>query len=183
MNNYKLTYLVSKTSGSGVSQINQIRKIVEEKGGAILVKEGEKENFQKINLAYPIKKNNNANIVAVEFSVDPIKIKEIIEKIRLNKDILRHILIKQATASTRKKIRRERKDLKIEVSGSQTQNLDEKKEKQVFKTTPIKKSLISTSTDKDKEEDVDDKKILKKEKTKKEKIKLEDIGEKLDEML
>lgn len=136
MNNYELTLLINDAKKNSLFIAKEIENIIKEKQGII----GPIKELKKINLAYPIEKNLMADIAIIEFSIIPAQISLIEKEIKLNKNILRYILIK-----------------KIE-------NIKTKKNK-------LKKCLKTNSIEKeDKLEE-------------KSKIKLTDIGKKLDEML
>ena len=108
MNNYELTYLTPITTDA-TSHFNQIEKIIQESAGTVVVT----KKSERINLAYSIKKNAIADITTIEIDVAPDKIKKIEEKIKLDKNILRYILIKKP-AVVRKKPKRERDKPKTE---------------------------------------------------------------------
>ena len=149
MNNYELTFLaaISKDSNSLAAQI---QKTIKDKKGIV-------NNFKspkRANLAYSIKKNISADVISIEFSLSSSGIKELEEELKLNKDILRHILIKKEM-SRKAPRRREEND---------------------------KKNKTNLNTDKDKEIIEKDEELMNK-KPQFDKIKLEEIDKKLDEIL
>ena len=149
MNNYELTFLtaISKDNNNLAAQI---QKTIEDKKGIV-------NNFKspkRINLAYPIKKNISADIISIEFSFSPSEIKELEKELKLNKDILRHILIKKEMS---RKTPRE----KEENNKKNKTNLNTNKDKKI--------------TEKDEE--------LMNKKPQLDKIKFEEIDKKLDEIL
>ena len=149
MNNYELTFLaaISKDSNSLAAQI---QKTIKDKKGIV-------NNFKspkRTNLAYSIKKNISADVISIEFSLSSSGIKELEEELRLNKDILRHILIKKEM-SRKAPRRKEEND---------------------------KKNKTNLNTDKDKEITEKDEGLMNK-KPQLDKIKFEEIDKKLDEIL
>ena len=149
MNNYELTFLaaISKDSNSLAAQI---QKTIKDKKGIV-------NNFKspkRTNLAYSIKKNISADVISIEFSLSSSGIKELEEELKLNKDILRHILIKK------------------EMSRKAPRRREENN----------KKNKTNLNTDKDKEIIEKDEELMNK-KPQFDKIKLEEIDKKLDEIL
>ena len=150
MNNYELTFLAAISKDNN-SLSSQIQKIIKNKKGII-------NNFKspkRANLAYPIEKNISADIVSIEFRLSSFGIKEIEEELKLNKDILRHILIKKETSRKAPRRRREEND---------------------------KKNKTNLNADKDKEIIEKDEGLMNK-KPQLDKIKFKEIDKRLDEIL
>ena len=150
MNNYELTFLaaISKDSNSLAAQI---QKTIKDKKGIV-------NNFKspkRANLAYSIKKNISADVISIEFSLSSSGIKELEEELKLNKDILRHILIKKEMSRKAPRRRREENDKKNKT------NLNTNKDKEI---TEKNEGLMNKKPQLDK-------------------IKFEEIDKKLDEIL
>lgn len=72
--------------------ISGIKVLIEKSGGKIV----KTENSGKKPLAYPIKKQTEADYWFLEISETPEKIKPFEEKLKTNENILRYLIIKKA---------------------------------------------------------------------------------------
>ena len=129
--------------------------------------------FTRKKLAYPIGQAKNAYYATIDFELEPLKIKILEDKLRLEEIILRYLIVKKEIKKP-KKIR-ERK-IKKEIS------LPDEIEKEGIedKTKEISEPVPETKKEDEPEElESEDKPKAKKKK----KIKLEDIQEKLDKIL
>ncbi|OGZ34726.1 MAG: 30S ribosomal protein S6 [Candidatus Portnoybacteria bacterium RBG_19FT_COMBO_36_7] len=88
---YELTYIIISNfpDQEVIAQTDKVRSFINDLGGEI---KNEKLG-EKRRLAYPIKKQGYGFYVTVEFNIDPEKVIELDKKIRLQSNILRHLLI------------------------------------------------------------------------------------------
>ncbi len=135
---YEISFLLSgKLIDTEIADVLQkIKKSFEEVGATVL-KEFE---FNKINLAYPIKKENAAYFGYFWFELDPQKIAELRKKFAFEKEILRYLLVtpppKYQTKSASSQIFKKRyNDRKVKNFSSE--NIEETN-KDFISTTPIK---------------------------------------------
>ena len=161
----------------------------------------------KRRLAYPIKKNRTGFYCLFNFSSEPNNLKEVDNYLRMNNTVIRHLII-QADPITKEKIQLLEKLFARKKAEQEKQEKTERKEEKEAKkeeVVPKKKEVELASKEKtEKVKEVEEIKTTKetkkeekekpqkekeakeaKEKTtvKKKKIKLEDLEEKLDEIL
>ncbi|KKQ20483.1 MAG: 30S ribosomal protein S6 [Candidatus Staskawiczbacteria bacterium RIFCSPLOWO2_12_FULL_37_15] len=107
MKTYELTYIISSeiTSEEAGAMAKEVNSFIESKEGTIL----RSENPVAKTLSYPIKKFGSGYFVVLEFSAEPEKIKELGEKLKNDKKILRHLVIIKRPARTRKERKSVRK--------------------------------------------------------------------------
>lgn len=97
---YELTYIISLLSADvETSQVaEKVRAQIKELGG-----EAKKEYIsEKKKLAFQIKKQSQGFYATVVFEMEPEKIDELNTFLRMNNDILRHMIINQAELRTEK---------------------------------------------------------------------------------
>ncbi len=108
MKSYQLTYIVSSEVPSDSMETikKELETFVQEQEGVILAAEKTTPQI----LAYPVKKRSSGYFITLEFQSPEDKIKGLEEKIKKEKNVLRHaILVKKA--SKPKKPRRTRKPI------------------------------------------------------------------------
>jgi ribosomal protein S6 len=132
--------------------------------------------FTRKKLAYPIGQIKSAYYATINFEIEPLKIKVLEEKLRLEEIILRHLIIKKEI----KKAKRIR-ERKIKKEISLPDEIEKETEKETIeKAEEISKPVLETAQKDEREKsESEDKPKTKKKK----KIKLEDIQEKLDKIL
>lgn len=97
---YELTYIISLLSAEGETSTmaEKVRAQIKELGG-----EAKKEYIsEKKKLAFEIRKQNQGFYATVIFEMEPEKIDELNTFLRMNNDILRHMIINQAELRTEK---------------------------------------------------------------------------------
>ena len=218
MKNYELLYIVSSniTPQEVKAVFGEVNKAVLELKGKILETpqdhpflradaQGRNNEEQqalsdlpvtKKRLAYPVEKNKNGYYILNNLALETDKIIELDKKIKLVKNVLRHLIIKADPMSQREvrrlkqlaERRRKEKDGKKEVVGNKkikqperplaVKSAPEKIEKSETKDIKIEKKKIET-------EKVSGEKEIKEEKkkAKAKKIKLDDLEKKLDKIL
>jgi len=141
---YELTYIViPNLAEEDLSKlIAEINNLIVNNGGEIK----EQKALIKRKLAYPIKKNKNGDYITIEFLIEPEKIDNINKGIKLEKNILRHLII--ILSEKIQKVKKIRKNIQAESVIAETP-----------KSKPAKKQTI------------------------KEKVKLEELDKKLEELL
>ena len=155
INHYELLYLIS-----GNFAESDLTPIKEKVLGYIKKYEGEvtfEDNFGKKKLAYPVSKNHQGYYLISEFDMDGAKLKDLEKDIKLTNEVLRHMIVKK----------------KIQAQGAAvkpTLNMDiePKVEKKFVKGKTAKPEMP---------------KVEIKEEEEKDKLKLEDLDDKLDEIL
>ena len=93
MNIYELTIILDGKASPAKkkSLVEKIGKLVKLNGGKII----KKEDWGKKDFAYPIKKNNTGIYLFFELELEPDAVKKISEKIRIDEDFLRHLIVKK----------------------------------------------------------------------------------------
>jgi small subunit ribosomal protein S6 len=97
---YELTYIISVLTAEGETSsiAEKVRAQIKELGG-----EAKKEYIsEKKKLAFQIKKQGQGFYATVIFEMEPEKIDELNTFLRMNNDILRHMIINQAELRTEK---------------------------------------------------------------------------------
>lgn len=155
MKTYELTYIISSeiTSEEAGVTAKEVSSFVESKEGAIL----KSENPVAKTLSYPIKKFGSGYFVVLEFSAEPEKIKELEEKLKKDDKILRHLIMIKRPA----RVRRERGSVRKPFLASE------------IEFTKIKNTAV----------DANPRAEISEDKEKGERIELEEIEKKLDEIL
>lgn len=182
---YELTYIVSiQFLDKELQQaIEKVAGIIKELNGEIVAD----QIIGKQRLAYPINKVHQGTYVVVEFDMEPEKVLELDTLIKLQAEILRHlIIIKKIKTEAEKK---HEKDVQERLLKEKEQELDEmeKKNKSTVKKNiapKVKEEVVEKPAEKkevvveaSKEED---KKVEKKEAKK---VTMDDIDKKIDEIL
>jgi len=88
---YELTYIVNPNLSDEqiAAQTNKVRSFINELAGEVK----NEKLWEKRRLAYPIKKQGYGFYVTAEFNIEPQNIIELDKKIKLEQNILRHLLI------------------------------------------------------------------------------------------
>jgi len=153
---YQLTYLLSPLlEQKKIEEISQkIKKWIIEKGGSL----SEKENFfpgLKKNLAYPLKKYRQAFYFNFNFLLAGQLINQLSKQLNLEKDILRHFII------TKQKMKSK------PIQEAMDHKIVDRIEPLVAKEIPLSKKSTQEKTPPEK----------------KEKVKIEELDKKLEEIL
>lgn len=201
---YELSYLISeKISEKDLEQFNaEIATVISNLGGNII---NEIKPFKR-KLTYPIKKHHYSFFKTFYFDAPEDKIKELIQKLNLNENIIRHILLKSSETLMNEYIARQTrfaaeaaaenyKEAKVATSEESSNDSQETKEEPAEKQEEISEQPDVEAEEKEEEETEaakedtteqavkEDEKIEEKSSKTKEKIKLEDIDKKIDEIL
>jgi len=122
---YELLYLIPAplTEKDLPNVSKKVKKLIEQLGGKI----SKEENLGNKKLAYPIKHIYRGFYLLLNFEIDPKKLKELDQKLKLMSEILRYLItkaikVKKVVRSPRKK--QEEQTLKSEKS---TKKIDLKK--------------------------------------------------------
>ena len=93
MKYYELTYLISPSLGEEEAKEIQrkLTSLIQEQGG-ILESSAGKENPQKTNLSYPIKKEVEAYLASQTFYLEPAKLKLLKNEVNSEKNIMRSLI-------------------------------------------------------------------------------------------
>lgn len=226
MKNYELLYILpaSQTSEEIVKNFQDVQKHIEKFGGNMLEtllehpfltkagmsKDEESDEIKalpvvKRKLAYTIKHEKFGFYCLVNFSAEGKKIQDIDEYLRLNANVLRHIIVEAnpmtkeefeqlQTLFARKKAEQEKEEAENGKPKEETRRSIKKEsveEKEIIKedlaeVSETKKEKTATETEETKVEASESELEEKKEESKaskKSKIKLEDLEDKLDEIL
>jgi small subunit ribosomal protein S6 len=153
---YQLTYLLSPLlEQKKLEEISQkIKKWIIEKGGSFSEKENLSTGFKK-NLAYPLKKYRQAFYFNLNFLLASQLINQLSEQLNLEKDILRHFII------TKQKIKSK------PIQEAIDHKIVDRIEPLVAKEIPLSKKSTQEKTPPEK----------------KEKVKIEELDKKLEEIL
>ena len=149
--------------------IDRIKKLIGDNEGEI----SSEENLGRKKLSYPIEKSLKGVFICIEFNTEPKTIKPIEKELKLDKDIIRYLLIKKP-------------ENVIPISAeSPKKGIKDTKEIKKTETTDIKKEKVETpkETPKKEIEKVEEEKTSKKDNKEDKKANLNDLDKKLDEIL
>ena len=92
MNKYEMMFIVKSTGEESTAKkvADSIQKIAKENGAKI----SEFKELGLKKLAYPIKKEINGYYFLMNFDAAKDSIKELDRKVRINEDVIRHLIIK-----------------------------------------------------------------------------------------
>ena len=92
MKNYELIILLDGaiTPAKKKSFQTKLEKLIETFKGKI----GKINNWGKIELAYPIKKNKTGNFILFPLELEPQAAKQVDTKLRLDNEIIRYLLVR-----------------------------------------------------------------------------------------
>ncbi|MFC1686962.1 30S ribosomal protein S6 [Patescibacteria group bacterium] len=158
MQHYEMLFILSsrQTQEELESKIQEIFQIVEKLGGNLT----KKEVFSKQRFAYPIKKEEQGVYIISEFDIDPEKLQPIDQELRHTPGILRHQIVSVQVKSP-ERIEAERA-LKEKVATKRATDAQKKKQEEISKE--VKKA-----------EELPEKKD--------EKINVDELDKKLEELL
>ncbi len=223
MNNYELLYILpANMAGKEIKTVfEDIEKSISKMGGEKLEtlldhpflikaetsKDEESEELKNLpivkrKMAYYVKKNKFGFYCLFNFSSEPENIKEIETYLRMNKGVLRHLII-QANPMNKEERKELEKLFERKRAEQEKEKVKEKKEERKLKEKTeksqelkINKSIKKEDAEeklKEIKEEVEEKKVKKddlkkageeeKDSKKKKKMKLEDLEDKLDEIL
>lgn len=91
MNKYEVMFIAKPLEDAEVDPIAEfVSNLIKKNGGNI-----EKvDRWGKRHLAYPVKKQADGNYVLINFEADPAVIKEIDRVMKIQDDILKHLIVK-----------------------------------------------------------------------------------------
>lgn len=182
---YELTYIVSiKYLEAELQQVmEQVSGLIKEFGGAVT----SEQVLGKQRLAFPIKFTHQGTYVVIEFDMEGENLKKLDALLKLKGEILRHLLITKRVRTEeelkrekelQEKLRQEKED---ELNEMEQKNKDRVKRDGVRKTVrrPVATKALEVEV---KEESTANAKPVEAKK-KSEKVSMEDIDKKIDEIL
>ncbi len=160
MQHYELAYIVPiKYLDDELQKVNEtVASMLKSFGGEITAT----EDMGKRRLAYPIEQVFQGSYFAIEFNMDSVEIPQFEAKLKLQKEVLRHMIVTKRIKSSEE----------VERENKIREGLKTAKQEELNKIEEEEKSSIK------KEEEV-----IVEEKKEKNKAKLEDLDKKLDEIL
>lgn len=93
MNNYEMvTLLHPRLDDEGVTKVSEwIQTRIGGLGGEAI----ELKPWGKRHLAYPIKRQTDATYIQYDFQLDGTQVRELERSLRLNEDVLRHLVVRK----------------------------------------------------------------------------------------
>ena len=91
MNKYEVMFIAKPLEDAEIDPIAEfVSNLIKKNGGNV-----EKvDRWGKRHLAYPVKKQADGNYVLINFEADPAVIKEIDRVMKIQDDILKHLIVK-----------------------------------------------------------------------------------------
>ena len=121
---YELTTIIDSNIPDNEHQeiIDKMKKLISENKGEI----SSEENLGRKKLSYPIEKSLKGVFICLEFNIEPKTIKTIEKELKLDKNIIRHLIIKKPENVTPINIENPKKEEKIakEVKVEKTEILE-----------------------------------------------------------
>lgn len=156
INHYELLYLVAPSySEEEIEPIKEkVRDVINKFEGNITYE----ENFGKKKLAYPVSKNHQGYYLLTEFDLDGQNLAELNKGLKLTNELLRHIVVKRSLS---------KKQIKLNLSDDKPLVAPKSEPSRVMEET--KTAEVKQPTEMESSDDS--------------KIKLEDLDNKLDEIL
>jgi len=128
MPHYELTYIVSAAIAE--TEYPMIQQKISQLITSLAQGKITSDNILgRKKLAYPINKEKYGHYVAVEFDADPSGIQELDRQLKLDKSLLRHLLISKQLLSPEQLAEQEAGQAKIRAKRQSKQVIVEKKEK------------------------------------------------------
>jgi len=178
---YELTAIIDSNIPDNEHQeiLDRMKKLISDNKGEI----SSEENLGRKKLSYPIEKLLKGVFICIEFNIEPKAIKPIEKELKLDKNIIRYLIIKKPenvtpinTKSPKKNNKEiKEKDKEIKVKENRPKILDES----IEKDETIEKELSSEEPI----EEVKEEKSSKKDDKEDRKADLNDLDKKLDEIL
>lgn len=203
---YELSYLISGAVAE--ANVGKVAEVVEKEIKTIKGRIINQVNPIKRKLSYPIKKQNFAYFVTLYFDAPKDTVKELNQFFRLDNNVLRHLLIESTESAMNDYLRRQKSDTqerkqdnkeevisKVEVKAEATQETlpstpvieEEKQAEPIDEEEAPKEEIEETAKVEEEKEAADintsDKKPEETPEAKKEKMRIEDIDKKIDEIL
>ena len=174
MEHYEVLFIVpgSMKEEEAEGTIGKVKKLLEDLGGKIT----KDENWGRKSLAYQIKHETQGIYGFLEFDMEKDKLEEVNKRMRLSREILRHLVIKARIKTAEEAMEDEKVQQKIAAR----------------KKEAMKQELEEAEQEKKEEAEIKPKKAVAEEKkpveVKKatpedEKVSMEDLDKKLDELL
>jgi len=150
---YEMLYIIPNkfTEDESKKIVEKVRTIITENGGSITFE----ENWGKKKMSYSIEHNNYGYYNLFEFDCEREKLARVEKLIKMDQDILRHMIVKN----------------RIET--------EEEKESQ----KKIAEKIAAKNIEKKEEEEKKEEKLEKKQKETKKKVDLEELDDKLDKIM
>lgn len=90
--NYEVMFIVKSMEEEATEAIiARVQDLITRNGGTV----NNLDRMGKKRLAYEVRKQTEGYYVLVEFSIEPAQIKEIDRVIKINENIIRHLIVKQ----------------------------------------------------------------------------------------
>lgn len=161
-NHYELLYLVAPSySEEEIEPIKEkVRDVITKFEGNITYE----ENFGKKKLAYPVNKNHQGYYLLTEFDLDGQNLVELNKGLKLTNELLRHIVVKRSLS---------KKPIKLNLSDDKPLTAPKSDVAPKVEETNTSEATVKP----------EDKKPAEKDSSDDSKIKLEDLDNKLDEIL
>ena len=176
LEHYEVFFIVpgAMKDEEALETIGKVKKLLEDLEGKIT----KEDNWGRKSLAYPIKHETQGTYGLFEFDLDPKQLQELNKRMRLSREILRYLVVK-AKIKTAADLAEEEK-IKEKIASKKKEAMKEKievAEKEKKEDAEIKTKKAVT------QEKIEKSASPKPSTEKKEKVSMEDLDKKLDELL
>ncbi|MAF13621.1 MAG: 30S ribosomal protein S6 [Parcubacteria group bacterium] len=161
INYYEIFYLVpaSYTEEELIPIKDKVKELITKADGEIKAE----DNFGKKKLAYPVNKNHQGYYLLYEFNIDGEKIKDLDQNLKLTNEVLRHVIVK-----TKPHVKKEIRIQPLEMESSKPKAKPTEPERPKPRDSEPPKPSEPTKGGSGKDDS---------------KLKLEDLDQRLDEIL
>lgn len=90
MRDYELVMVISPDTADVETQVNRYQQFILDRGGEVR----QVDRWGRRKLAYPIHRHMEGEYVVAQFRLDPDRIRELENSLRLSEDVIRHLVVK-----------------------------------------------------------------------------------------
>lgn len=90
MRDYELVMIVSPEAADAEAAVARYQQFILERGGEVQ----QVDRWGRRKLAYPIHRHMEGEYIVTQFRLDPSRVRELEDSLRLSEDILRHLVVR-----------------------------------------------------------------------------------------
>jgi small subunit ribosomal protein S6 len=87
---YELVMVITPDADDADATVDQFQQLILERGGQIQ----QVDRWERRKLAYPIDRHTEGDYVITQFSLDPSRLRELEDSLRLSEEVIRHLVVK-----------------------------------------------------------------------------------------
>ena len=90
MRDYELVMVISPDAADAEVAVGRYQQFILERGGEVR----QVDRWGRRKLAYPINRHLEGEYVVAQFRLDPSRVQELEDSLRLSEDVIRHLVVK-----------------------------------------------------------------------------------------